>query len=131
MTKVKVDFLAKASAAWGKQMPDWVEQLAQEANRITAAKAAKRIGYSGAVLSHVFSNNYPGDIARVEAKVRGALMSATVSCPVLGEIGLDHCLDQQKMKNTGASSIRAKLHRACRAGCPNSRIAQEDDDVER
>jgi hypothetical protein len=127
--KVKVDFLAKAGAAWGDALPDWVETLAHEANRTTSAKAARRIGYSGAVLSHVFSKNYPGDIARVEAKVRGALMSATVTCPILGEIGLDHCLNEQKMPNTGASSIRAKVHRACRGGCPNSRIKTEDDDV--
>lgn len=129
--KEKVDFLAKARAAWGKALPDWVETLALEANRTTSAKTAKRIGYSGAVLSHVFAKNYPGDIARVEAKARGALMSATVICPVVGEIGLDRCLDEQKMENTGASSIRARLFRACRGGCPHSRIATEGDDAER
>jgi hypothetical protein len=130
MTKVKVDYVAKAGAAWKGALPDWVEQLAREANRTTAKKAAQRIGYSGAVVSHVLNNAYPGDIARVEAKVRGALMSATVMCPVVGEIGLDRCLDEQKMGNTGASSIRARLYRACRGGCPNSRIPTEADDVE-
>ena len=114
----------------GRRMPDWVEVLAREANRTTSAKTALRIGYSGAVVSHVFANDYPGDIARVEMKVRGALMSATVMCPVLGEIGLDRCLDEQKMGNTGASSIRARLYRACRGGCLHSRINPEVTDVE-
>jgi hypothetical protein len=127
MSPPKVDFLAKARAAWADKLPDWVEALAIEANRTNSARTAKRIGYSGAVLSHVFANNYPGDIARVEAKVRGALMSAIVTCPIVGEIGLDRCLDEQKMGNTGASSIRAQLYRACRGGCPHSRIKPEDD----
>jgi hypothetical protein len=131
MSPPKVDFLAKARAAWGTALPDWVEALANEANRTTAVKTAQRIGYSGAVLSHVFSKNYPGDIARVEAKVRGALMNATVTCPVVGEIGLDRCLTEQKMGNTGASSIRARIFRACRGGCPHSRIPTETDDAER
>jgi hypothetical protein len=127
--RAKIDFLAKASAAWGKALPDWVEALALEANRTTSAKAAQRIGYCGAVVSTVFANTYPGDMSRVEAKVRGALMSAVVACPVVGEIGLDRCLDEQKMGSTGASSIRAKLYRACRGGCPHSRINKESDDA--
>jgi len=126
MSRVKVDFLAKAKGAWGDKLP--VEALAFEANRTDSAKAAKRIGYSGAVLSHVFSNAYPGDMSRVEAKVRGALMSAVVTCPVVGEIGLDRCLDEQKMGLTGASALRARLYRACRGGCPHSRIATEGSD---
>jgi hypothetical protein len=129
MSPPKVDFLAKAKMAWGAALPDWVEALALEASRTTATKAAQRIGYSSAVLSHVFSKNYPGDIARVEAKVRGALMSAVVNCPVVGEIGLDRCLDEQRMGNTGASSIRAMLYRACRSGCQHSRIKTEDDNA--
>lgn len=128
MSPPKVNILVKARTAWSDKLPDWVEALALEANRTTSAKAAKRIGYAPAVLSYVFSNKYPGDLARVEAKVRGALMSAVVTCPVVGEIGLDRCLDEQKMGNTGASSIRAQLYRACRGGCPYSRIKTEADD---
>jgi hypothetical protein len=128
MSRARKDFIAKARAAWGA-VPDWVAALAREASRTSLKEAAKRIGYSGAVVSHVLNNAYPGDIARVEAKVRGALLSAVVMCPVVGEIGLDRCLDEQKMGNTGASSIRAKLYRACRGGCPHSRINTEADDA--
>lgn len=121
--RTKSDFVAKAKAAWGPALPDWIEELAAEASRTSAVSAAKRIGYSPAVLSHVFAKAYPGDIARVEAKVRGALMGAVVVCPILGEIGRDVCLDEQKKPNTGASSIRSKLYRACRSGCAHSRLA--------
>jgi len=128
----KVDYLAKARAAWGDDAtPDWVEELAKEANRITAVALSKRIGYSGSVISYVLSRSYSGDIARVEAKVRGALMGMTVDCLIVGEIGRDRCLDEQKMGNTGASSIRTKLFRECRSGrCPHSRLAPESDDAQ-
>lgn len=121
--KTKVDFVEKARAAYG-DVPDWVEELAAEATATSLKAAAKRIGYSDAVLSHVFSGSYSGDLARVEEKVRGALMGVTVMCPVLGEIGRDHCLDQQKMPFSATSSIRSKLYRACRSGCPHSRIKE-------
>lgn len=125
--KQKVDFLEKVDAAWGDAAPIWVRELATEANRTTQASTARKIGYSSAVLSHVFGNNYPGDMSKVEAKVRGALMGETVMCPVVGEIGRDRCLNEQAMPMTGASSIRAKLYRACRSGCPNSRINREGE----
>lgn len=127
--KSKVDFLAKAQAAWGDQLPQWVAELAREATRTTSAKTAKRIGYSGAVLSHVFANNYPGDIKRVELKVRGAFMGENVMCPIVGEIGRDRCLEEQRMGNTGASSIRTRLFHACRGGCQHSRINTEENDA--
>lgn len=125
--KVKVDFLAKAEAAWGDKLPDWVRELAREASRTTGARAAKRVGYSPAVLSHVLANDYTGDMSRVELKVRGALMNETVICPIVGEIGQDRCLDEQRMGHTGASSVRAKLYRACRSGCPHSRIPGQEE----
>lgn len=126
MSFPKIDFEAKAREAWGEP-PAEVIALAREANRTTSAKAAKRIGYSGAVVSHLLANRYPGDIEKVKGKIRGALMSETVMCPVLGEIGTDRCLDEQGKKFTGASSVRARLYRACRSGCPHSRIKEDGD----
>lgn len=117
------DFLANAKAAWGGALPDWVAELAAEATRTSGKAAAKRIGYSGAVVTQVCGNKYPGDIERVAEKVRGALMGAVVVCPVLGEIGRDRCLDEQKQPFSASSANRARLYRACRAGCPHSRQA--------
>lgn len=124
--RIKVDFVTKARTAWGASCPDWVLEWARFASRTDGVRAAKRVGYSAAVFSHVMAKNYKGDIARVELKVRGALMNETVICPVVGEIGQDRCLDEQKMGHTGASSVRAKLYRACRSGCPHSRLTQEE-----
>ncbi len=124
--------LTKARKAWGEAMPAEVEMLARTADRATATKAAKRIGYSNAVVSHVLTNTYKGDLERVKAAIRGGLMSETVMCPVLGEIGTDYCLQQQRLGNTGASAIRAMVYRSCHGiggtpKCIHSRIKDGDD----
>lgn len=122
-----VDFVATAQAAWGRTLPDWVDELAREASRTSGTLAAAKIGYSPAVVTHVIRNSYKGDIGRVAEKVRGALMGVTVSCPVLGDIGRDRCLDEQKKPFSATSSVRSRLFRACRAGCPHSRLATKPE----
>ena len=118
---VKRDPLQVAKDAWGNDLPDWVEALANEASATSGEAAARRIGYSGAVVSSVLANKYRRlDIA--EARVRGALMGETVGCPVLGDIARDRCLDEQKRGFSTSSSVRARIYRACRAGCSHSRI---------
>ncbi|MFT4275563.1 MAG: transcriptional regulator [Rhodopseudomonas sp.] len=121
-TVVKRDPLDVARESWGDEMPAWVEALAREASQTTSAAAADRIGYSGPVVSSVLANKYKGRLANVEARVRGALMGETVDCPVLGDISRDRCIDEQKLGFSTSSSVRARIYRACRAGCPHSRI---------
>lgn len=122
----KQSFVDKARAAWGDPAPEWVQALAEEADRITATRAAKNIGYSAAVLSHVFAKNYKGDMEAVEQKVRGALLGMTVMCPVFGEFGRDRCLDEQAKGNTFTSESRGRCYRTCRGigvpKCQHSRI---------
>ncbi|MBR0962219.1 transcriptional regulator [Bradyrhizobium japonicum] len=123
----KQTFVEKARLAWGTPAPDWIQVLAEEADRVTATRAAKNIGYSAAVLSHVFANNYKGDLGAVEQKVRGALLGVKVMCPVYGEIGRDQCLDLQKNGPPFSSEASGRCYRSCRGiggipKCPNSRI---------
>lgn len=128
--KTKVDFLAIACASWGNTLPDWIAELARFASSTSGATAAKRIGYSQAVISHVVRASYAGDMRRVEDKVRGALMGMKVTCPVVGEIGRDRCLDEQKKPRSATSSIRSKLWRNCHGQgaplCPHSNHQPKD-----
>lgn len=121
--KGSTDFLAKARAAWGEALPPEVEALALAAQRTSASAVAKSIGYSPALVSHVLARRYgveghSGDLSAVFAKIRGAYLGETVFCPVLGEIGRDRCLREQKMPFAATSSTRARLHQACR-NCSN------------
>lgn len=123
---MKNDFLARAREAYGDALPDWIEALAREANRTTGAAAGKRCGFGGSTLSQICSNTYGAkDWSTIESRVRGALMNENVDCPVLGEIGRDHCLDEQKKKHVGTSQQRTALYHACRRGCPHSRLRSD------
>ena len=103
-------FVEKAAAAWG-ETPDWIAELAAIADQLGQKKAADMIGYTAA-----------GDMQGVEESVRGALMGLKVECPILGEIGRDHCLQEQKEPFRATSAFRAQIYHACRNGCPNARL---------
>ncbi len=118
-------FAEKAVAAWSP-VPDWVEELAALADRHGIAGAGKRIGYSGSAVSTVISGKYGGDITRVEQMVRGALMAMKVDCPILGQIGRDRCLTEQKEEFRVTSAMRAQLFHACRNGCPHFRNKKDE-----
>lgn len=101
---------------------DWLVKLASLCDREGLAGAEKRIGYSRSAISTVISGRYAGDLVRVEAMVRGALMAETVECPVLGDIGRDRCLSEQKEPFRATSAYRARLYHACRGSCPFSTL---------
>jgi len=127
VTKKPGQALASAKIAWGDALPEWVETLAIEVDTTSTAKAAKVIGYSAAVPSLVVNNKYNGDLAGVEAAVRGALLNKTVNCPVDGEITSDKCgINQRSRLNTTAPRT-IRLYQNCRGSgnvpkCPHSRI---------
>lgn len=116
----------KASAAWG-EAPDWIVELAQIADQVGQKKAAEMIGYTAGLVSAVLNAKYAGDMVGVEERVRGALMGLKVECPVLGDIGRDRCLQEQKQPFRATSAFRAQIYHACRGGCPNARTKGGSD----
>lgn len=114
----KPDAVAKAGAAWGEDIPAEIVALALACRAETSRALARRLGYSDAVISHVLANKYPGDMAKVCAKIRGALMGETVMCPILDEIGRDRCLSEQAKPFAATNSTRARLFHACKS-CVN------------
>lgn len=119
----KTNFVAKARAAWGEEIPDWILTLAEEATRTSGKAVAQRLDYSSSVISTVLGRSYPGDYARIEQVVRGAFMGASVDCPVLGSIGRDRCLSEQGQPFRASSAFRAQLFHACNmpGRCPHSK----------
>ena len=121
------DYVAAAREAWGSELPDWVLCLAEEASRTSQNRAAKRIGYTAAVVHGVLRNSYGGSTALVEERVRGALMSATVPCPALGDIGTHICRDwrDRARKFSSHNTLAVRMFRACRS-CPRFRKEVEE-----
>ena len=114
----KVDPVAKAQAAWGEAMPKEVLALAEACRAATASAIAARLNYSDAVISQTLAGTYRGDLNKVFATIRGALMGEVVMCPVLDEIGKDRCLSEQGKPFSATSSTRARLYHACKI-CPS------------
>ncbi|MBA5777444.1 transcriptional regulator [Stappia sp. F7233] len=117
------DNVAKARLAWGATIPEWIIVLAEACNRESQAAVARKVGYSASAVSQVLSNSYHnGDIARFEQASRGALMSETVTCPVMGEMARNVCLSWQRKPFATTNAHRVRMHQACRTGCPHSLI---------
>lgn len=123
--------LYTARACWGPALPDWVEALAEAADRTSQTAVAERLGVSGSAVNMVLRKRYAADTRRIEQRVRGVLLSATVECPVLGDLAADLCLEWQKKAELfhDTSSLRRRMFRACRA-CPRSRFTKEETDAQ-
>jgi lambda repressor-like predicted transcriptional regulator len=118
-------YLVKARTRWKGKLPDWVEALAIAADRLAGEGSGLRAlefqtGITASSLSGVLGKTYPGKLGPLEAKVRGALMGATVMCPALGVvIDTAACATNQTRKFSTASPDAARFPRACK-GCRNA-----------
>lgn len=102
------------------ERPDWYVALkvACEAEGQTAV--AKRLDVCKATVSLLLSGKYGARTEHLEARIRAVLMKATCQCPVLGEIPLSYCHEQQGPLELITSHLTVQLYRACQT-CPNSR----------
>ncbi len=105
----------------------WMRALrdAIAAHGLTAT--ARQLGVSPSMISQAVKGLYKGNIARLQTLVEGSLLSATVSCPVLGDLPKHKCQQHQDRARMFATAnpLKAQLYRACRAGCPYSRLPRE------
>lgn len=123
--------LERTQAAWGEELPDWIEVLAQACAATSQRKVADLLSRSASLVSTVLSRSYRGDMALFEERVRGVLMSETVDCPALGKTARHVCQDWQ-VKSRDFSTInsaRVQMFRACRR-CPLNRVRYQEADAE-
>lgn len=112
----------RARAAWGEAIPDWMIALAEACDNQSQSAVAKQLGYSAALVSQVIGNKYGGGLTAVEQAVRGAFLAAIVDCPVVGELAADACNAHQRATWAPLNPTRISFFKACRSGCPHSRI---------
>lgn len=112
----------RALAAWGDPLPDWLLALTEECGKTSQNAVAKKLGVSSTLISRVISNSYEGDTEGFAERVGGALLSRSVTCPVLGKIRRDRCMAEQGKKLTFENPLRPQIYKACRSGCPHSRL---------
>jgi len=111
--------LDNARAAWGEQLPDWIETLALECQATSQSKVAKALDVSPTAISQVLHGKYAGSTARMEERVRGVYLDGKVMCPALGELAVNECLKHRDRAKTFemASPTRVMMFRACNR-CP-------------
>lgn len=116
---------ARAIAAWGEPLEDWLDVLVEECGKTSQRAVARRLAVSETVVTRVLGKSYGGDTGKFAEKVRGVLLAMTVDCPVLGEIRRDRCIAEQGKKLTFENPLRPQIFHACRSGCPHSRLGDK------
>lgn len=113
--------LDTARLHWGDDLPDWVELLAVECGRSSAARVAEKLDRSPAVISQVLRRKYPAETTRLEERVRGVFLDARVPCPVEGTMPLQQCQDWREKSRLfqRGNPLRTRMFRACNA-CPRN-----------
>jgi hypothetical protein len=102
---------------------DWLRVLREKVGSNSQKAVAQTIGYSASTISNVLAGKYRGDLEAVGNAVRGAFMAGKVACPRLGLISLSVCGDSQRRTRMQAITMGMfPLWRACRQGCPHSRL---------
>ena len=100
-------------------MADWLEALRRAcAAPSSQAAIARRLGVSSTMVSLALKGAYIGNLTRLEALVRGTLMSETLICPVLEQITKRRCLDEQTRPFAPTNPQRVQVYKACRI-CSN------------
>lgn len=105
-------------------MDEWLDALRAACARSSQRKVAEQLGVSPAMVNQVLKGAYSGDLDRMRRLVEGRYLNQTVHCPVLGEIPLDKCQWHQEREFGTGNPQRVQLYRACRSGCPHSKLPQ-------
>lgn len=101
---------------------NWFETLKNEVEQTSLTAVAKKLSMSKATVSQVLNGKYSASTATIQQKVEGAFMHSEVECPILGDIPINECLEHQKRKFAATNHIRVAIYKACRSGCPHSKI---------
>jgi len=113
------DKMIVAQDAWTETLPDWIAALATTCDQTSQNKTAIRLGISASTVSQLLNNKYPGNMARMEERVRAALMKTEIRCPALGKISGEACLKWRDRSKglSSASPLVVSMFRSCR-NCP-------------
>ncbi len=91
------------------------------------AAVARMLGVSPAVVSTLLKDKYAGDVAQMEQRIRGHFLGEMVVCPVVGELGRQHCIEFQKRPKSYTNPQRSALSSAC-PQCPNNCNKESNDE---
>lgn len=106
---------------------DWLMVLKTACADSSQAAVARQLGVSASALNQVLKGVYKGQVTRIQTLIEGRLMNQTVACPVAGDLPKHKCLEHQArdVRMATVNPLFSRLYRACRSGCPHSKLTQE------
>jgi len=111
---------------------DWTAILRSACDATSQARVGRRLRDAGgdsypsdSVVSQVLAGKYPGRTERLRALVEGVYGGVVVACPMLGNLPLHECIGHQVRPFATTNPQRVALYRACRGGCPHSRLEEQ------
>jgi len=107
--------LARASIAWGSDMPEWVKLLGRACDAASQRTVADRLGKSSGYVSRIINRCYPGSYDEAETLVRAAYGRDDVNCPLFGAIPLSSCVRNRRRKGPA----RNQAHHLYATTCPS------------
>jgi len=91
-----------------------IDLLLRAVDREGQAAVARATGYSASAISQAVRGSYGGRLERLLYRVAEVYGDGTVRCPVMGEIPLRRCAEEQRKPAAASSPQRLRLSRACR-----------------
>ena len=106
---------------------DWLAALRGACQASSKTAVARRLGVSPSMVNQALKGVYKGDLQRLQTLVEGELLHQIVDCPAVGDMPKHKCLEHQGRPRNMATvnPYFSKLYRACRSGCPHSKLPQE------
>ncbi|WP_257325580.1 LacI family DNA-binding transcriptional regulator [Pseudoalteromonas rhizosphaerae] len=101
---------------------NWLDVLKEETAKQGMRAVAEKLGVSKATVSQVVNDKYKASTHVIQQRVEGVFMAFVVNCPILDDIPVNVCLEHQARKFAATNHVRVALYRACRNGCPHSKL---------
>lgn len=110
------DNLAAARAAWGLEIPPWVETLAAACDAENQTQVAHRLHVSKSTISLVLKNAYPAKVNAIRELVE--LKLGGVDCPDAGEqVAATVCMARRATRMPTGSRQAFRAWQSCQS-CP-------------
>lgn len=111
--------MARAAAAWGPDVPRWINLLATAADKSTQRAVADKLCNAGfacssGTISKLINRKYPASTAEPEKAVLAIFGGDEVRCPVWNHpIPLQNCIKLRRRKGPPGGEVYGMYARTC------------------
>ncbi|WP_048675781.1 transcriptional regulator [Candidatus Competibacter denitrificans] len=107
----------------------WLEVLRSACEDSSQTAVARQLGVSVAMVNQVLKGTYKGNVHNLRVRVEATLPMQVqmVDCPVADHMTRQKCREYQNRDPnlTWGNPILLQFYRACRSGCPHSKLPKE------